>query len=282
MVSKIITNKVLFPAALFAILLFMSACIETQQPFEQQAFALWRDLNITYLKQPKMLMLTNKEKEQTLAKLSTIKTKLEASKPFPELSYSNISLLFTDFLKEKLALFESKDAYFLFKVLPEKDLQKASEQDCNKLLSFSSFASKLEALLVKARTLNSLAERFSQSYAEQARQSNVMLLRVDEKAIEDAKRKAELAIFSGKLCSLNLKAKKFFESIAIADIDCNSLASLQSKISEAKALSAEAEKLFEEALTYNLNAESLAQSYANMQDSLSELERLYVDLNSSC
>lgn len=279
--KRIMKNDVLLLAIFLWLLLSLTACIEMQST-EEQDFSLWQDLNITYLKQPKILMLTSREKEEALTKLDAIEAKLEAEKPFNELSYSNISLLFADFLKEKLALFESKDAYFLFEVLPEKDLRKASEQDCNRMLAFSSFISKLETLSAKAKVLNNMIKKFSQRYANQAKQSDINLLLVDEKALEDTKRKSELAIFSGKLCALNRKAEKFFETISITSVDCNALPLIKNKIDEARALNAEADKLFEEALSYALDVETLMQGHANIQNSLSELERLYTDISNSC
>lgn len=265
-----LNNRNSIAIAMLFLLLFISACIQPKQ--EEQKRDLWQDLNIEFLKEPKTLELTIKEKKEVLAKLSSIKEEL---KGIENTEFRRLNAAFADFLEKKIEVFESKDAYFLFKTLPEQDFNKLLASDCNKLLRLKHLALELEELLDQAKKINLMLKSSEKFSAEQAR------FELDEQGLALAKKKAQAALLFGKLCSFNAAVRELLSSISIENA-CESLDMLQDKISDANKLVRSAKEILEEAAALDIATKEISESYGNIRTAFNELERFYRDLNSAC
>jgi uncharacterized coiled-coil DUF342 family protein len=243
---------------------------------------LWTDLNVKFLKTPSTLKLSVYEQNQIVAKISEIEKKALALKEKAagiEASYWRINAEFAKFLKKKLDVLQSKQAWQLFKGV-SLDINTASKADCNKLLSFEQFSEQLSELLELAQKNNLLVNGFVRSYGNRASDYNIERFRIDTQGLTELIRKAKIATLLGKECMLYFSSKEFFEELTIKSVDCNALADLSKSIYKVEKLASDAKALLNELATYDVDIKPLLADYSKMKNTLNELKTLYEDINS--
>jgi len=269
-------TKLFLSLLVFAILL--SACIESKPKVEN----LWVDMNIEFLKTPSTLKLSVYEQNQLIAKISELEKKAlqrEESSAGVDASYWRVNAEFAKFLKKKLDVLQSRQAWQLFKGV-SLDINAASKADCNKLLAFEQFSEQLSELLELAQKNNLLVNGFVRSYGSRANDYNIERFRIDTQSLTELIRRAKIATLLGKECMLYFTSKEFLEELAIKSVDCNSLMALSRSISEAEKLANDAKALLNELATYDADIKPLLADYSKMKNTLNELKTLYEDINS--
>ncbi|MEM4662688.1 MAG: hypothetical protein QXM75_01575 [Candidatus Diapherotrites archaeon] len=277
-IAKLSIIFFLFLVILSAIALFYLAFLENEKPHKEN---IWQNMDIENLKKPEVLDMTPEEKQRVIVEIESIlsraKTLRDASSSMMQ-EYWNLNVQFGEFLKKKIEILQSYQAKIINE-RPSFEFISSTVTDCNYYLSLSNLSDGLKNLMLRSKNHNKNLLEFASRYGDRARDLNIKALYLDEQGFEKIAIRAEAYYLIGKECLLYHKSKEMFEKLQIDRLDCNNTGVLYAKIEQIESLVLEAAKLLDKLEALDANIEDLYEKHSSMLTALSELKRLYYDMN---